>query len=124
VRLWLPRFTFEYGPASLMQPLRALGMTDAFDRDRADFSGMLEGPTSEPPLIIDDVLHKAFIGVDEEGTEAAAATIVLVPAGAAPGMPTPPPPIEVHIDRPFLFAIRDTVTGTILFLGRVLDPNA
>jgi serpin B len=60
------------------------------------------------------VLHKAFIGVDEQGTEAAAVTIVS-------GSPTAAPPIV--IDRPFLFAIRDTQTGTVLFLGRVMDPR-
>jgi len=67
------------------------------------------------------VLHKAFIAVDEGGTEATAATIVIAsPMGAA----LPVAPLEVWIDRPFLVAIRDTWTGTLLFLGRVLDPQA
>lgn len=122
VRVYLPKFEFEFG-ASLAQTLQAMGMTDAFDAARADFTGMVEGTPPEP-LSIGEVLHKAFIGVDEKGTEAAAATVVEIAAGAAPDQPTPPPPIEVRIDRPFLFAIRDSRTGTVLFLGRVMDPSA
>jgi serpin B len=95
-------------------------MTDAFNPDAADLTGMVEGTPPEP-LFISDVLHKAFISVDENGTEAAAATVVIAGAGAAPPAAEPP---EVRIDRPFLFAIRDTQTGTILFLGRVMDPSA
>ncbi len=119
VELYLPKFRFDYAE-SLADALKALGLTDAFDADRADFSGMVEGTPPEP-LAISDVLHKAFIGIDEEGTEAAAATAVIV--GATSAAP-PPEPLEVRVDRPFLFAIRDTVTGTLLFLGRVLDPSA
>jgi serpin B len=118
VLVYLPRFTFAYD-ADLAQPLQAMGMVDAFDPERADFTGMVEGVPPEP-LIIDGVLHKAFIGVDEEGTEAAAATVVEVLAGAAPPAPEPP---EVRFDRPFLFAIRDRVTNTMLFLGRMMDPR-
>lgn len=118
IRLFLPRFGFEFA-ASLAKPLHALGIVNAFDPDRADFSGMVDGPL--PPgenLFIGDVLHKAFVAVDEEGTEAAAATVVIIGATSA----QPAEPIELRIDRPFLFAIRDTRTGTILFLGRVVDP--
>jgi serpin B len=118
VRVWLPRFEFEFG-SSLAQTLQSMGMTDAFDARRADFSGMVEGTPPEP-LFIGDVLHKAFIGVDENGTEAAAATVVMIGAGAAPPQQEPP---KVRIDRPFLFAIRDSETGTLLFLGRVMDPT-
>jgi serpin B len=120
VIIHLPKFEFEYGTVSLVETLAALGMTDAFDMERADFTGMMEGRAPEP-LFISDVLHKAFIGVDEEGTEATAVTAALIAPGAAP--PEPTEPIEVRIDRPFLFAIRDTVTGTVLFLGRVMDPS-
>jgi serpin B len=115
--LTLPKFEFEYS-ASLADTLKALGMTDAFDAEVADFSGMLEASASEP-LAIGDVLHKAFISVDEEGTEAAAATTVLMAGSAAPT----DPPLEVTIDRPFVFLIRDTQTGAILFIGRVMDPS-
>lgn len=118
IDVYLPRFEFEY-QASLANVLKAMGMTDAFDSS-ADFSGMMEGQTGEP-LVISEVLHKAFIGVDENGTEAAAATAVIMAAGAAAPDETVPP--EVRIDRPFIFLIRDTKTGTILFLGRVLDPS-
>jgi serpin B len=122
--LWLPTFEFDFS-ASLAGTLRSLGMTDPFDPDRADFTGMMDMEDGEAPqdnLVISDVLHKAFISVDEDGTEAAAATVVMV--GATSAAPEDKPrPIEVRIDRPFLFTIRDTETGTILFLGRVLDPS-
>jgi serpin B len=119
VRLYLPSFQFEYA-AGLGDTLQAMGMTDAFDPDLADFTGMIDG---EPPgpLSIGDVLHKAFISLDEEGTEATAATVVIMVEGAAPPS-DPVEPVEVRIDRPFLFAIRDTESGTLLFLGRVLSP--
>jgi len=121
--LWLPKFEFEFS-ASVASTLQALGMTDAFDPDRADFTGMLdEAADPDVGLVIGDVLHKAFIAVDEKGTEAAAATVVIMEAtGAAPD--DKPEPVEVRVDRPFLFAIRDSQTGAILFLGRVLDPSS
>lgn len=119
VDLYLPKFKFDYS-AALADSLQALGMTDAFDPNLADFSGML-GADAPEPLVISDVLHKAFIGIDEDGTEAAAATAVIMGAGAAA---PPENPLELRIDRPFLFAIRDTQTGAILFLGRVTDPSA
>ena len=112
VRLGLPRFEFEFA-ASLVQPLLALGMTDAFNDERADFSGI----TGSRDLVISDVLHKAFVAVDEAGTEAAAATAVVF---RATGMPIEP--IDVTIDRPFLFVIHDRPTGSVLFIGRVLEP--
>lgn len=119
VALSLPKFEFDFGE-SLVDVLKSMGMTDAFEPGAADFSGMVEG-TPEEPISIGEVLHKAFIGVDEDGTEAAAATVVVGPTSA----PAPPEdPVEVRVDRPFLFAIRDTVTGSLLFLGRVLDPTA
>jgi len=119
VLVYLPKFEFESG-ASLAQALQAMGMVDAFDPMRADFTGMVE-ETPPEPLFIGDVLHKAFISVDENGTEAAAATVVEMAAGAAPPEEAP---LEVRIDRPFIFAIRDTRTGAVLFMGRVLNPSA
>lgn len=118
VLVYLPKFEFSYD-ASLVEPLESLGMTDAFDDNLADFSGML-GEGAPDSLVISDVLHKAFISVDEEGTEAAAATAVIMGVGA--GAPTEEP-LEIRIDRPFLFLIRDTQTGAVLFLGRVMDPS-
>jgi serpin B len=73
--------------------------------------------TGTRELFISEVVHKAFISVDEEGTEAAAATAVIMPVLAAPS-----PAVEVTIDRPFIYMIRDLQTGTILFVGRILNP--
>ena len=116
VRLAMPRFEFE-SRFSLAQTLAAMGMPAAFSAGNADFSGM----TGNRDLFIAGVIHKAFVSVDEAGTEAAAATAVLMAPTAAP---PPPPPIEVTIDRPFIFLIRDIETDTILFVGRVLNPAA
>ena len=88
-------------------------MTDAFS-ERADFSGM----TGRRDLAISEVYHKAFVALDEAGTEAAAATAVVMVMGLPPE-----PRVEVRVDRPFLFLIRDRETGTILFLGRVLNST-
>jgi len=81
----------------------------------ADFSGM----TGNRDLFISDVIHKAFVSVDEAGTEAAAATAVIMKLTAAPAEP-----VRVTIDHPYIFLIRDIETGAILFLGRVIDPSA
>jgi serpin B len=89
-------------------------MPTAFD-DTADFSGM----TTQEKLLISAVLHEAFIAVDETGTEAAAATAVVM--GAVSAGPTP---VSVVVDRPFLFVIHDLATATPLFVGRVTDPTA
>lgn len=107
--LGLPRFEFAYD-VSLVNPLIELGMTDAFEGTLADFSN-IDGTRD---LVISDVLHKAFVAVDEAGTEAAAATAVVFRATAAPTQPA-----ELIINRPFVFAIRDIATGTILFIGHV-----
>ena len=112
VQLSLPKFTFE-SQFSLPDQLAALGMTDAFDPDRADFSGM----TGNRDLFISDVIHKAFVAVDEKGTEAAAATAVIMELAMAL-----PAGNVLTIDRPFIFLIRDTVSGQILFVGRVVNP--
>jgi serpin B len=113
VNLWLPKFTFR-SESGLKDPLAALGMPIAFT-ENADFSGI----TKQEPLEIADVLHQAFIAVDENGTEAAAATAVVFRATSAPLSP-----VELRVDRPFLFAIQDDETGALLFLGRVTDPTA
>lgn len=113
VALTLPKFEFE-SEFNLSGELEALGMVDAFSAD-ADFSGM-DG-THE--LFISEVIHKAFVAVDEEGTEAAAATAVVM---EAKGMPLEETPVEFKVDRPFLFFIQDIKTGAILFVGRVVNP--
>lgn len=114
VDLTMPKFTFEWG-VGLTNALSTLGMPIVFDPDNADFSGM----TDVARLFITDVFHKAFVAVDEAGTEAAAATAVVLGI-----VSMPLEPLVVSIDRPFIFLIRDIDTGTILFLGRVVDPTA
>jgi serpin B len=113
VTLTMPKFEFE-SEFSLKDTLAEMGMPVAFSPEDADFSGM----TGNPELFISDVVHKAFVAVDEAGTEAAAATAVIVGTTSAPGEP----PVEVTLDRPFIFLIRDIETGAILFVGRVLNP--
>jgi serpin B len=113
VDLTMPKFEFD-SSFSLRATLSAMGMPIAFDPDYADFSGM----TGNRELFISDVVHKAFVSVDEAGTEAAAATAVVVGETAMP-----PAPVTMTIDRPFIFLIRDIETGAILFVGRVLNPS-
>jgi len=121
VILTMPKFRFETPVLSLKETLRTMGMPDAFSPDDADFSDITE-PHSGPSLYIEDVLHKAFIDVNERRTEAAAATVVKAPPGMTREELTKPPPIVMKIDRPFVFLIRDIETNTILFVGRVMNP--
>jgi len=115
VSLALPRFKVETG-TSLVKLLQTLGMTSAFIPGTADFSGM-DGTHN---LFVSDVIHKAFIDVAEKGTEAAAATAVVIrPNGA----PLPSVGLVINADRPFLYFLRDQPTGAILFMGRVQDPS-
>jgi serpin B len=108
--LLLPKFQFTLA-VSLRDTLSALGMPAAFVADSADFSG-IDGAHD---LFIRDVVHKTFIAVTEEGTEAAAATgVVLATKSAGP---------LLAVDRPFLFVVRDRPTGALLFLGHVVDPS-
>ena len=111
VMVGIPKFTVS-GKFSLPEVLAALGMNDAFSPQRADFSGM----TGKKELYISDVLHKVFIEVNEEGSEAAGATAVTMSRGL---MRHP----VFQADHPFLMLIRDTRTQGMLFLGRVMDPR-
>ena len=113
VALQMPKFDFETS-TNANDALTALGMSEIFDPDTADFSGI----TEEEKLYVTDVLHKATITVDESGTEAAAATAVIMGIKSA----MPEDPISLVIDRPFLFLILHEPTGTILFMGRVVEP--
>ncbi len=119
VTLDLPRFEFE-SEFRLGETLKFMGMSDAFDSAASDFSGM-DGRSclaGDPEcLFIREVVHKAFVSVDEAGTEAAAATAVMMQAESAP-----PDPVSVTVDRPFIFLIRDRETGAVLFVGRVEEP--
>jgi serpin B len=112
VNVTLPRFKVETGRMSLRTALSGLGMPIAFTA-RADFSGM-----SGEKLFLSEVVHKAFVEVNEEGSEAAAATAVI-----AKRVELPPPPIEFRADRPFVFLIRDRRSGAVLFLGRLVNPG-
>jgi len=113
IHVALPRFEFE-SSFDLTGTLAEMGMRDAFDPARADFSNM-----TELRVFISLVLHKTFVSVDEEGTEAAAATSALVSRAMAPSEPA----VEFRADHPFLFLIQHRETGAILFLGRVTDPK-
>ena len=116
VQVFLPRFKLT-STFSLSTVLAAMGMPLAFDEKHADFTGI----STQEPLYISAVLHKAFVDVNEEGTEAAAATGVVIAARAA--MITTEPPL-FRADHPFLFLIVDNRTKSILFLGRVVNPKA
>ncbi len=112
VDVYIPKFKMEKRYI-LNKPLIDLGMKDAFDMSLADFSGM----TGSKDLYISKVIHQSFIEVNEEGTEAAAATAVIMS-----GKAIAPMIIEFKADRPFLFIIRDIKTNTILFMGRFVEP--
>lgn len=114
VELYLPKFKVatEY---NLTPTFQRLGVKDAFQDGKADFSGMGDRPGS---IWIGQIVHKAFVEVNEEGTEAAAATAVHMVARSLP----PPPPV-FRADHPFLFLIRHKPTGAVLFVGRLLNPN-
>lgn len=112
---WIPKLHLE-PTLPLGDLMKGLGMTTAFS-DFADFSGIVD--PSVDPLHVDDAFHKAFVDVDESGTEAAAATAVVITiTETAVSGPQP-----FHADHPFLFLIRDDLTGSILFIGRVVDPS-
>jgi serpin B len=110
LKLRMPKFEYESDAVSLRNTLARMGMAAAFS-ETADFSGM----TGYPKLCIGDVFHQAFISADEKGTEAAAASAVVMPPGSS-DLPV------LNIDRPFIFFIRDTETGIILFMGRMVSP--
>lgn len=110
--LEMPKFKYE-SEFQLKDTLSQLGMPEAFDPNYADFTGM----TALRELVLDEAYHKGFIAVDEKGTEAAAATAVVVTLTAAGT------PLTVNIDRPFIYLIRDIQTNAILFMGRVMNPE-
>jgi serine protease inhibitor len=115
VNLFLPKLKLEYKTDSILKEvLKDMGMEIAFDPDRANFTDM-----ADPSYIwIGRVIHKTFLEIDEEGTEAAAATVVEMLESAVPG---PEHPI-MFINRPYIFAIRENHSGTILFIGKIVDP--
>lgn len=110
VDLFIPKFKFEF-ETSLVKDLKSLGMSDAFCSGLADFSGI----SGTLDLFISEVRHKSFVAVDEKGTEAAAATAVIISFKSGGDLLIP-----VNINRSFIFLIRDRITGAVLFLGRLI----
>ena len=109
--LGLPRFDLRFG-AELSPTLKALGLTAPYE-----FGGLL-GVANDPRLVIDHVFHQTDVAMDEDGTEAAAATVgLLIPVSADVN-----PPVPVVLDRPFLYRIVDNASGATLFIGQVMDP--
>lgn len=122
VEVFFPRFTIDGAKLDLKEILPAMGMRRAFSAGLADFSNMARPTNPEEELYIAAAVHEAFVEVGEEGTEAAAATAVVMAARG--GRPPPQAPVPVfRADHPFVFAIRDTQADTTLFLGRVVDPS-
>jgi serpin B len=115
VRVFLPRFKMT-SQFQLKSVLQSMGMTLAFTPGEADFSGI----STEEELFISAVIHKAFVDVNEEGTEAAAATGVLIAPTSAPSRQEP---VVFRADHPFVFLIRDNRSGSVLFLGRLMNPQ-
>lgn len=118
VRVRLPKFKFTV-PTELTNVLQAMGLREAFSA-RANFRGMTDHPEG---IFISRVIHKAFVEVDEVGTEAAAATAVSMALGSAAPVQAAPQIPEFRADRPFLFVIKHEITGAVLFIGRVNDPT-
>lgn len=115
VELQLPKFAFE-SQLELGASLRALGIVRAFDRERAEFAGV----TAKEPVYLDLVVQRVVLALDEQGTEASAATALVMRAGAAR---PDGEPIPLHFDRPFAFALRQRASGCVLFAGVVRDPS-
>jgi len=123
VDLYLPKFKLEPPTITLAKQFESLGMKTVFDQPKGSANFDKIAPrTPDDYLYISQIFHKTFIAVDEKGTEAAAATAVAMMAGTALRSP-PPPPIEVKVDRPFVYAIQHVPSGVCLFLGRVTDPR-
>lgn len=112
----LPRFTASYG-IDLKDSLKALGVKQTFDSNRGNFSNLAETPD---PIFINQIIHKSYIKVNEQGSEAAASTLVAMMAG---GGPSTEEPFKMVVNRPFLFAIKDRQTGVMLFLGAIENPT-
>jgi serpin B len=118
----LPKVTIDPAePIELRDALAALGMKLAFDPEAADLSGMAKTTSPKDKLFLSAVFHKAFVKVDEKGTEAAAATAIMAEAGT--GAPTPHKAEEFHADHPYLFFLHDVRSNLVLFMGRVSDPG-
>jgi serpin B len=122
VILSIPKFQID-SEFQLKNDLMLLGMSTGFDANKADFTGIASDP--HRPIYIGAIVHKAYIGIDEKGTEATAATTALVSlsGGIEAPQPPPPPPVRFIADHPFIYLIRSNGNGEILFMGRVADPT-
>lgn len=118
VQIKLPKFSFTTDSIKLVDMFVALGMVEPFDPDHADFYGMCKTPPFNERLFIASILHKAMMGIDENGVEAAAATAVIMAGNTS----VPDPPIPMNVNRPFTVAIVDEPTGSLLFLGHIHNP--
>lgn len=118
-KITLPKFKIEDN-MKLKEPLKTLGMAEAFDSKKADFSNFIGATTKPPKIFISDVLHKTLMDVNEEGTEAAASTVVVLDRKMAQQTN---PYFEMKINRPFVFALHDQKTDKVLFLGHINDPQ-
>lgn len=119
VSIKLPKFSFTTESIKLKEVFESLGMVQPFDPAVADFYAMCQNPPNGERLFIAEILHKAMMAVDENGVEAAAATAVIMAGDTS----VPPPPISMVVDKPFVVAIVDEPTGSVLFLGRIQDPS-
>ncbi|XP_020194096.1 putative serpin-Z8 [Aegilops tauschii subsp. strangulata] len=117
----VPKFKLSFHN-SLVTVLKKLGLQLPFS-DQADLSDMVEGDESGLPLVLSDVIHKAVIEVNEEGTEAAASTLMHIGAGCCAMPPSPPPPVDFVADHPFAYFIVEEATGIVVFAGHVVDPS-
>jgi serpin B len=123
VTLYLPKFKIQGGTVDLTEALQQLGMGSAFDvpPGSANFEGIAPRLPDEY-LYVSKVFHKTFVVVEESGTEAAAATAVVIGAATVSAPATRLPPTVVRVERPFLFAIQHCASGACLFIGRIADP--
>jgi len=121
VNINIPKFKFNY-KLNLKQDLKKIGIRDAFDKNNADFSNMAVAHTPEERLYVSDALHKADIEFTEDGVKAAAVTVFAM-AMVGSAMPTKSYPINISINKPFMFIIRDKATKDIWFTGTLYEPN-
>lgn len=122
-KLWIPKFNFDCD-LSLSEPMKQLGLTLPFDGAGCDLTGMVEGTLTDERPYVGEVLQKCCIESNEKGTKAVAFIGYPMCYGASPPDLNPPPSTDFVVDHPFMFMIREDCSGTILFVGTVLDPTS
>lgn len=118
----MPKFKLSFH-RSVATIIKKLGLQLPFS-DQADLSDMVEGDESGLPLVLSDIIHKAVIEVNEEGTKAAAVTLMDMEIGCSQIPPPPPPRVDFVADHPFAYFIVEEATGAVVFAGHVVDPSA